>query len=199
MMLLLRKNEITFHNVSVRALTPCRVVRYSFSSFRESFEKNPELWIRPIQIILTRLLHRPEDRRSVDERYRHPSGTAGSTRLHNKLRQRVRRLSSADGKNAADFSDVNDCLATAHRWFAEVLQLGTSSEAIALFENRLLIENVPEKHLIVEQNAEEEQLIMILSGVLEISQEPIDGEDEAVDDEHVFLYPRELVGGLQLL
>ncbi|VDN31574.1 unnamed protein product [Gongylonema pulchrum] len=124
----MQKNEITFHNVSVRALTPCRVVRH-----------------------------------------------------------------------AADFSDVNDCLATAHRWFAEVLQLGTSSEAIALFENRLLIENVPEKHLIVEQNAEEEQLIMILSGVLEISQEPIDGEDEAVDDEHVFLYPRELVGGLQLL
>lgn len=30
-------------------------------------------------------------------------------------------------------------------------------------------------------------------------QEPIDGEDENADDEHVLIYPHELIGGLQLL
>lgn len=30
-------------------------------------------------------------------------------------------------------------------------------------------------------------------------QEPVDGEDECQEDERIFVYPRELVGGLQLL
>lgn len=59
---------------------------------------------------------------------------------------------------------------TAQRWFAEVLHLGASAEATALFSGRITIENIPEKHLIVEQNSEAELLIMVLNGILSISQ-----------------------------
>lgn len=61
-------------------------------------------------------------------------------------------------------------MATAQRWFAEVLHLGVSAEATALLASCITIENVPEKHLIVEQNSEDELLIMVLSGLLSISQ-----------------------------
>ncbi|VDM09422.1 unnamed protein product [Wuchereria bancrofti] len=172
--------------------------------------QNPEFWVRPIQIVLTRLLHvtlttlhqylglsielvkkRPDERRNMDDRHRHPSGITCSNRLQGKMRSRTHRLNSID--------DSKEYLATAQRWFAEVLHLGASAEAIALLANRVTIENVPEKHLIVEQNSEDELLIMVLSGFLSISQEPIDGEDENIDEEQFFIYPRELIGGLQLL
>lgn len=65
---------------------------------------------------------------------------------------------------------MKEYLATAQRWFAEVLHLGVSAEAVSLFAGRVAIENVPEKHLIVEQNSEDELLIMVLGGVLTISQ-----------------------------
>ncbi|KAK6102324.1 Cyclic nucleotide-binding domain family protein [Brugia pahangi] len=206
----LMNHEIIFRNISVRALTECRIARCSTNSFRDSFIKNPEFWVRPIQIVLTRLLHvtlttlhqylglsielvkkRPDEKRNMDERHRHLSGITSSNRLQGKIRSRTHRLNSID--------DSKEYLATAQRWFAEVLHLGVSPEAIALLAGRVTIENVPEKHLIVEQNSEDELLIMVLSGFLSISQEPIDGEDENIDEEQFFIYPRELIGGLQLL
>ncbi|EFO23887.2 hypothetical protein LOAG_04599 [Loa loa] len=206
----LMNHEITFRNISVRALTTCRIARCSTSNFRDSFIKNPKFWVRPIQIVLTRLLHvtlttlhqylglsielakkRSDERRNIDERHRHSSGITCSIRLQSKMRPRPHRLSSND--------DLKEYLATAQRWFAEVLHLGVSAESIALFTGRVTIENVPEKYLIVEQTSENELLIMVLSGLLTISQEPIDGEDENTDEEHIFVYPRELIGGLQLL
>ncbi|VIO92270.1 Hypothetical UPF0028 protein ZK370.4 in chromosome III, putative [Brugia malayi] len=206
----LMNHEIIFRNISVRALTKCRIARCSTNSFRDSFIKNPEFWVRPIQIVLTRLLHvtlttlhqylglsielvkkRPDEKRNMDERHRHLSGITSSNRLQGKIRSRTHRLNSID--------DSKEYLATAQRWFAEVLHLGVSPEAIAILAGRVTIENVPEKHLIVEQNSEDELLIMVLSGFLSISQEPIDGEDENIDEEQFFIYPRELIGGLQLL
>ncbi|KAL4003667.1 Cyclic nucleotide-binding domain family protein [Acanthocheilonema viteae] len=206
----LMNHEITFRNISVRALTACRIAKYSTSSFRDLFVKNPKSWVRPIQIVLTRLLHvtlttlhqylglsielakkRPDERRNIDERHRHQAGNTCSVRLQAKMRPRVCRLNSID--------DSKEYMATAQRWFAETLHLGVSAEATALFAGRITIENVPEKHLIVEQNSEEEMLILVLSGLLTISQEPIDGEDENMDEEHILIYPRELIGGLQLL
>ncbi|KAM3722647.1 Patatin-like phospholipase domain-containing protein [Dirofilaria immitis] len=197
--------EITFRNISVRALTACRIARYSTSTFRDSFIKNPKFWVRPIQIVLTRLLHvtlttlhqylglsyelakkRSGEKRSMDER--HPR--LSSIRLQGKMRSRIHRPHSTD--------DSMEYLTTAQRWFAEVLHLGVSADAIALFTGRITIENVPEKHLVVEQNSEDELLIMVLSGILSISKEPLD-EDENIEEEHIFIYPRELIGGLQLL
>lgn len=61
-------------------------------------------------------------------------------------------------------------MATAERWFAEALHLGVTAEAIALFAGRVAIENVAENHLIAEQNSEDELLIMLLTGLLTISQ-----------------------------
>ncbi|MCP9257513.1 Neuropathy target esterase [Dirofilaria immitis] len=142
--------EITFRNISVRALTACRIARYSTSTFRDSFIKNPKFWVRPIQIVLTRLLHRSGEKRSMDER--HPR--LSSIRLQGKMRSRIHRPHSTD--------DSMEYLTTAQRWFAEVLHLGVSADAIAL------------------------------------SQEPLD-EDENIEEEHIFIYPRELIGGLQLL
>ncbi|VDK77344.1 unnamed protein product, partial [Onchocerca ochengi] len=202
----LMNHEITFRNISVRALTACRIARYNMSSFRDSFVMNPKFWVRPIQIVLTRLLHvtlttlhqylglttelakqRSDEKRNIDERRRHPS----SIRLQGKMKPRIHRLNSSD--------DSKEYLAVAQQWFAEVLHLGVSTEATALLTGRVAIENVPEKHLIVEQNSEDELLIMVLSGLLTISKEPIDGEDENTDEEYIFIYPRELIGGLQLL
>ncbi|VDK77114.1 unnamed protein product [Litomosoides sigmodontis] len=207
---ILMNHEITFRNISVRALTACRIARCSTRSFRDSFLRNPKSWVRPIQIVLTRLLHvtlttlhqylglsvelakkRPDERRNIDERHRHQSGTTCAVRLQAKMRPRAYHLNNID--------DSKEYMATAQRWFAEVLLLGVSAEAAALFAGRITIENVPEKHLIVEQNSEDELLIIVLSGLLSISQEPIDGEDENADEEHILIYPRELIGGLQLL
>ncbi|CAG9533229.1 unnamed protein product [Cercopithifilaria johnstoni] len=202
--------EVIFRNISVRALTACRIARCSTSTFRDSFVRNPKPWVRPIQIVLTRLLHvtlttlhqylglnielakkRSDERRTMDERHRHQFGTSFSARPQAKMRPRAHRLNSID--------ELKEYMMTAQRWFAEVLHLGVSAEAIALFAGRITIENVPEKHLIVEQNSEDEMLIIVLSGLLAISQEPIDGEDENVDEEHILVHPRELIGGLQLL
>ncbi|VDN04401.1 unnamed protein product [Thelazia callipaeda] len=207
----LMNNETTFRNISVRALTSSRVVRCSMCSFRNSFLGNPKLWVRPIQIVLTRLLHvtlttlhqylglstelakrRLEEKRNIDERHRNAPVNNNAIRLQNKVgRPRLHRLNSVD--------DAKEYMATALRWFAEALFLGSNPEAVSLLAGRVMIENVPEKHLIVEQNSEDELLILILSGLLTISQEPIDGEDEYADEENIFIYPRELVGGLQLL
>lgn len=46
-----------FRTVALKAADPCRVAKFPITSFRESYHKNPEAWIRPIQIVITRLLH----------------------------------------------------------------------------------------------------------------------------------------------
>lgn len=86
--------------------------RFSFNRFRDDFKKNPSSWTRPIQIILTRMLHvtlttlhnqmglgeQLLKKKFEEDRMRQVSGH--SMRLHGgrpgKLRQR--RLSSSDGK-----------------------------------------------------------------------------------------------------
>lgn len=46
-----------FKTVSLRALEPCTVAKFPIRTFRDSYQKLPEVWIRPIQIVITRLLH----------------------------------------------------------------------------------------------------------------------------------------------
>uniref|UniRef100_A0A8L8KIN4 Swiss cheese n=1 Tax=Heligmosomoides polygyrus TaxID=6339 RepID=A0A8L8KIN4_HELPZ len=46
-----------FKSVSLRAADPCTVAKFPIKSFRDSYNKHPEAWMRPIQIVLTRLLH----------------------------------------------------------------------------------------------------------------------------------------------
>lgn len=104
-----------FKTVSLRASERSKVAIFSFNRFHDDFKHNPELWIRPIQIILTRMLQvtlstlhhqmglgeqllkkKLEERQ--DERTRQVSGH--SMRLHGGRpgRMRQRRLSSSDGE-----------------------------------------------------------------------------------------------------
>ncbi|KAK6054394.1 cyclic nucleotide-binding domain protein, partial [Cooperia oncophora] len=109
-----------FKTVSLKAAEPCTVAKFPIKSFRDSYNKNPEAWMRPIQIVLTRLLHvtmttlhqymglsqelmkRRRDAAGPDDRTRHTSGPVRSTQSaitsshtgHKKIKEP--RLSSSD-------------------------------------------------------------------------------------------------------
>uniref|UniRef100_F1KRB4 NTE family protein n=2 Tax=Ascaris TaxID=6251 RepID=F1KRB4_ASCSU len=208
MLEILLNNENKFRNICVRAGTECRLARYKIRTFRESYMKNPGLWSRPIQIVVTRLLHvtlttlhqyfglsgellkkRVDDRRSGEERNRHPSGSHGSFRHKQKTRQ---RLNSTE--------EWNEQQTTARKWMADALRIGDHSEALKLINERTVVMTLSENHIISEQNAEEERLVLVVSGTLVLSQEAVYEDEEANDDEwYSMVHPRELIGGLQLL
>ncbi|KHJ86160.1 hypothetical protein OESDEN_14098 [Oesophagostomum dentatum] len=217
-----------FRSVSLRALEPCTVAKFPIKSFRESYNKYPELWMRPIQIVITRLLHvtmttlhqymglsaelmkRRRDVPPIDDRARHTSGPArtGQTILpavQKKLKEP--RVSSSD--------DGIDQLSIARRWFADALGLvgpdgptlieqKASNSSITIMtplHGDIVLHSYDEGEVLVEQGTEEEKLILVLSGSLTLVQEPVFDEEPQDDDDDTIsrLYPRELVGGLQIL
>lgn len=46
-----------FKTVSLKAESSCKVAKFPISCFRQSYYDHPEAWTRPIQIVITRLLH----------------------------------------------------------------------------------------------------------------------------------------------
>ncbi|VDK48930.1 unnamed protein product, partial [Anisakis simplex] len=208
MLEILLDHENKFRNVCVRAGTDCRLARYKIRNFRDSYKKNAKIWTRPIQIAITRLLHvtlttlhqyfglsdelfkkRVDDKRSGEERARQPSGNIGSIRRKQRPRQ---RQSSCE--------EWNDQHQIARKWMTEVLKVEGDKEAIKIINERTTIMSIPENHIVSEQNTDEERLILVISGTLVLSQETVFEDEEASDDEwHSMIYPRELVGGLQLL
>ncbi|KAL6725502.1 hypothetical protein Aduo_007550 [Ancylostoma duodenale] len=203
-----------FKTVSLRAAEPCTVAKFPIRSFRDSYNKYPEAWMRPIQIVVTRLLHvtmttlhqymglsaelmkRRRDT-GVDERARHTSGPgrtpqAGLPAVQKKLKES--RLSSSD--------DGIDQLVVARRWFADALGLlGPDGPSIIEQKGDVVIRSYDEGEVLVEQGSEEEQLILVLSGALTLLQEPVFDEEPQEDDDNTIsrLLPREMVGGLQIL
>ncbi|EYC02786.1 hypothetical protein Y032_0098g3120 [Ancylostoma ceylanicum] len=203
-----------FKTVSLRAAEPCTVAKFPIRSFRDSYNKYPEAWMRPIQIVVTRLLHvtmttlhqymglsaelmkRRRDT-ALDERTRHTSGPgrtapAALPAVQKKLKES--RLSSSD--------DGIDQLVIARRWFADALGiLGPDGPSIIEQKGDVVIRSYDEGEVLVEQGSEEEQLILVLSGALTLLQEPVFDEEPQEDDDNTIsrLLPREMVGGLQIL
>ncbi|VDM40983.1 unnamed protein product [Toxocara canis] len=88
----------------------------------------------------------------------------------------------------------------ARKWMAEALKVGDHAEALRLINERTHLMSIPENHVITEQNAEEERLILVISGTVVFSQEAVYEDEEGSENEwYSMVQPRELVGGLQLL
>ncbi|WKY03061.1 hypothetical protein Q1695_016393 [Nippostrongylus brasiliensis] len=202
-----------FKTVSLKAVDPCTVAKFPIKSFRDSYNKYPEAWMRPIQIVLTRLLHVTmttlhqymgltselmKRRRNAgpDDRVRHASGPGRTpsaiTSNHKKIKES--RLSTTD--------DPFEQLNIARRWFADALGLsGPDGPALIEQKGDIKICNYEEGEVLVEQGSEEEQLILVLSGSLRLSQEAVFDEEPQEDDDNTIsrLLPRDLVGGLHIL
>ncbi|KAJ1371191.1 hypothetical protein KIN20_033094 [Parelaphostrongylus tenuis] len=187
-----------FKTVSLKAEESCNVAKFPVKTFRESYNMYPKAWMRPIQIILTRLLHvtmvtlhqymglsaelmKRRCEVALDDRSRHPSAPEP-------------RLSSTD--------DSAEQLAVARRLLAEILGLpGPDGSSLIEQIGDISIHTYEEGAILVEQGSQEEQLILVLSGSLKLSQEPVFDEEPQEDDDNTIsrLFPRDLIGGLQLL
>lgn len=203
-----------FKTVSLRAEESCTVAKFSIKTFRDSYNIYPKAWMRPIQIVLTRLLHvtmatlhqymglsaELMKRRCdfvLDDRSRHPSGPlrplpTGVSSTHKKLKEP--RLSNTD--------DAAEQITIARRLFAEALGLpGPDGSSIIEQIGDISIRTYEEGDILVEQGSQEEQLILVLSGSLKLSQEPVFDEEPQEDDDNTIsrIFPRDLIGGLQLL
>ncbi|KJH48312.1 cyclic nucleotide-binding domain protein [Dictyocaulus viviparus] len=204
-----------FKSVSLKAAEPCTVAKFPVRSFRESYNRYPEAWMRPIQIILTRLHHvtmttlhqymglsaelmkRRCDVGLEDRTYHHINGPSrpvpGLALSHKKAKEL--RISSTDG-------DTAEQITIARKWFAEALGMQENDGSLIEKIGGINIRSFEEGDLLVEQGSQEEQLILVLSGSLKLSQEPVfDEETQDEDDDNTIsrLFPRDLFGGLQLL
>ncbi|CAD6188466.1 unnamed protein product [Caenorhabditis auriculariae] len=195
-----------FRTVSLKAAESCKVAKFPITSFRESYKMHPQAWIRPIQIVITRLLHvtlttlhqymglsselMKRWREENAQKVRHGSGSI--------------KLPLGQGKKKERWFNPNDSeadqLAVARRWFAEAFGF-TSDEAAEHIGDRLSLATYEAGKVLVEQGAEEEQLMIILSGNVILQQESLFDEENTEDEENgnIRVGPRELVGGLQLL
>uniref|UniRef100_A0A914WFW7 lysophospholipase n=1 Tax=Plectus sambesii TaxID=2011161 RepID=A0A914WFW7_9BILA len=223
MLEVLAGSQSIFRSVSAKAMGPTKVAKYPLRSFRESYLNDPQAWMRPIQIVITRLLHvtmttlhqylglsreltkpRLEDSKRpqiAPERARNPSGlSAGHGRtaaLPQRLRQR--RLSSNDGGDSADM-DLN-----ARKLFADALGL-EGPEGIAALQGKITVENYPENHVIVEHGSKDnEKLMMVITGSLKLMQDRVNDDDDDENDDgeqercDAVVFAREIIGGLQIL
>ncbi|KAF1761098.1 hypothetical protein GCK72_009352 [Caenorhabditis remanei] len=194
-----------FRTVALKAAEPCRVAKFPITSFRESYSKNPEAWIRPIQIVITRLLHvtlttlhqymglssELMRRRRDDDRGRNGSSTS-KLQLSLSLKKKEKPFNINDSEE--------DQLKVARKWMAEAFGLVADdvSEQIA---NKIHLESYEAGHVLIEQGAEEEVLMMVLHGNLILAQESLFDEENNEEDESAVIRvtARELVGGLQIL
>ncbi|CEF67820.1 Neuropathy target esterase sws [Strongyloides ratti] len=215
--------ESKFKTVSVRAAEDCIVAKYNLNRFKESFNENPKDWIRPIQIIVTRLLHvtmttlhhylglteELMKSRSIDENLTekekkfHRFGNSIRVTKSN-TRNKMRRLFSYD--------EAHDQLDIAIKYFGETLGIPVE-KANLLLQDRVDMLVASENQTVIEQGSNDNvKLILVVSGALRLLQE-VKEEETILDDDidsmfdsdqitekgyHLILQ-KEIVGGLQLL
>uniref|UniRef100_A0A1I7XT43 Swiss cheese n=1 Tax=Heterorhabditis bacteriophora TaxID=37862 RepID=A0A1I7XT43_HETBA len=128
----------------------------------------------------------------TDERVRHASGQSSKVPSTFTKKPRERRLSSS--------SEMSEQLLISCRWFAEALGL-MGPEGLALLSDKISVQTFEEGDVLIEQGSEEEQLMLVLTGSVRLIQEPVFDEEPQEEEDNTVsrLYPRELVGGLQLL
>lgn len=195
-----------FRTVALKAADPCRVAKFPITSFRESYHKNPEAWIRPIQIVITRLLHvtlttlhqymglssELMRRRRDDDRHRNGSSTS-KLQLSLSLKKKEKPFNINDNEQ--------DQLIVARKWMAEAFGLVADDVVSEQIGSKIHLESYEAGHVIIEQGAEEEVLMMVLHGNLILAQESLFDEENNEEDESAVIRvtARELVGGLQIL
>ncbi|CAJ0580584.1 unnamed protein product, partial [Mesorhabditis spiculigera] len=208
-----------FKTVSLKALEPTKVVRYSIRSFVDAYKQDPVLWSRTIQVACTRLLHvtmttlhnymglsselikpRVKDPRSnttpfslsTDSMRRHAAGSPFTQKLRSMSLGRRQQNDFVEAK-AEQKPEI------AARWFAEALQV-TDPASLKLIEN-LKIQNYEEDELILEQGSEDERLAIVLQGTVLLKQESVfDEEDPDAEEKWASsMHSKELIGGLQVL
>uniref|UniRef100_A0A0K0F7K1 Neuropathy target esterase sws (inferred by orthology to a D. melanogaster protein) n=1 Tax=Strongyloides venezuelensis TaxID=75913 RepID=A0A0K0F7K1_STRVS len=219
----LMEKESKFKSVSVKASEDCVVAKYNLGRFKDSFKENPKDWIRPIQIIVTRLLHvtmttlhqylglteelmknrSGEDRITEKEKKLYRFGSSIRVTKNN-ARNKMRRLFSYD--------EAHDQLDTAIRYFGETLGI-SGEKAVLLLQNRVEMTVASENQTIIEQGSNENaKLILVVSGALRLLQE-VKEDESTMDDENENMFDsdqvtekgyhlilqKEIVGGLQLL
>ncbi|MFH4983033.1 hypothetical protein AB6A40_009742 [Gnathostoma spinigerum] len=207
----LQSKDLRFRTISVRAFTDCSIACYPLHKFRDWYIKNPRPWVRPIQIVMTRLLHvtlttlheylglsvellrrRADEKRMLtDDRHRYIPAALNVMKSHSKIKSRRRHPSSSD--------ESNEQQTVAAKMFADALGLGTSPESIELIQTRIDIVTIAENIIFIEENSEEEKLYLVVNGCAEIFQTHPLEDDQGEDDLKVLVHPRELIGGLQLL
>uniref|UniRef100_A0AC35TVI7 Swiss cheese n=1 Tax=Rhabditophanes sp. KR3021 TaxID=114890 RepID=A0AC35TVI7_9BILA len=211
---ILMDNESKFKTVSLKAHEDSRVAKFDISGFKDSYRNSPEMWVRPIQIVCTRLLHVTmttlhqylglseelmklsidNKQNSAEEKPKVRFGN--SIRLAKGLRPKMRRLYSYD--------EAHDQLHNARKLFAEALGI-PSDRASELLQERIDMMAVNEDDVIVEQGSNDDvKLVLVVTGVLKLCQDiPKEATDEYDDVEtekfSTFVFQKEMVGGLQLL
>ncbi|CAI4230346.1 unnamed protein product [Auanema sp. JU1783] len=200
-----------FRTVSLKAAERCKVAKFPIMSFRDSFHEHPQQWTRPIQIVITRLLHVTM---TTLHQYMGLSSELMKRRRDMNVDDKMRQMSGASLKAAASIKknrhqstevDQADMQALGKKWFSEQFELGP--EGPALLDGKVTIETYDENTVIVEQGSEEEQLMLILTGTLRliqrcecIDEEPLFDEEPDEEDQTVSrLIPKDMIGGLQLL
>uniref|UniRef100_A0A7E4V292 Neuropathy target esterase sws n=1 Tax=Panagrellus redivivus TaxID=6233 RepID=A0A7E4V292_PANRE len=197
-----------FRTVSLRAAQKSRVAKYCLKHFYDEYQQNPAHWARPVQIVITKLLHvtmttlhqylglgeelikKRLDDRPLDEKHRNISGH--SMRLTGRSRPRQRRLSSSDA--------TNEFIATAIKWYSELLGL-TYADGQVLLTDKIHLVSVDDGQVLVEQRCDDDpSLILVLTGGLILTQlaDPED-EDEVIEPWQAYVHHKEIIGGLQLL
>uniref|UniRef100_A0A0N4ZFK1 Neuropathy target esterase sws n=1 Tax=Parastrongyloides trichosuri TaxID=131310 RepID=A0A0N4ZFK1_PARTI len=220
----LMENESKFKTISVKAAEDSVIAKYNLNRFKDSFKENPQDWVRPIQIVVTRLLHvtmttlhyylglseelmksRIHEDNKTSEKEKKLNRFGSSIRItKSNPRGRMRRLFSYD--------EAHDQLNVGIKYFGEALGL-TPEKANLLLRDRVDMMSVPENHTIIEQGSNEDvKLYIVVSGALRLSQEvkeeetSMDEENEnLIDNEQItekgnhLILQKELIGGLQLL
>lgn len=58
----------------------------------------------------------------------------------------------------------------AQRFFVEALNLDENSEAVSFLQDRIQIKTIPENHLIQQQGANSDEMIVVVDGILKVFQ-----------------------------
>ncbi|CAB3402925.1 unnamed protein product [Caenorhabditis bovis] len=194
-----------FKTVALKAAEPCRVAKFPITSFRSSYNKNPEAWIRPIQIVITRLLHVTlttlhQYMGLSSELMRRGSRGADSRNPNNSMKFPL----PLPVKKKEKLFNINDSeeeqLVVARKWMAEAFGLNSEQGAEEI-GNKIQIAKYDANHVVIEQGAEEELLMLVLSGTLALTQDALFDEENNDDEDRAVIRvtARELVGGLQIL
>ncbi|KAL3089517.1 hypothetical protein niasHS_006901 [Heterodera schachtii] len=208
-------NPSALKTVTLRADVRTRLAKYSLLNFYNCYINEPDVsaWVRPVQIIATRLLHvvlttlhqqmglgeelinkrlNPPTERSK-EKHRGQSLRA----LNSLTKPKLKRMSTEVEQPKAEQK-----MALAVSYFSEALRL-SESDANDLIRPFLKIIHLEENQSLFEEGSSENQpaLAIIVSGVLKLTQQPRFStfEDSGQEIWTAFIHPKELVGGLQIL
>ncbi|CAD6191795.1 unnamed protein product [Caenorhabditis auriculariae] len=134
---------------SLRAATDCRVAKYSFASFRSAMLERPADWLRPVQVVITRLRHVT-------------LATLHTYMGFNWQLLNQNRLCPTETVYANYLKIPKESrLEKACEWLADALGI---REKASVLRNLVSLEEFPVGTVLVKQNTRDEDLFFLLSG-----------------------------------